>query len=526
MNTAHNPIELNIPLPELLRATASRLPDHTALHFAGHETSFAAFDAMSDRIAAHLAARGIRHGDKVGLYCPNSDTFAIAYFGILKAGASVVPINLLLTPPEVAWILDDAEAKGLIWHEAFATAVTAIRAQAAQAREELCIGSNIPASASGWTDALQSTAPVPQPPINPREDIAVILYTSGTTGKPKGAMLTHRNLASNTNSVRLALELDPGKETFLVVLPMFHAFAATVGMLFPLCHGGTIVPLPKFDPSEVARAIEAHQATIFFAVPSMYSVLLRLPDKEVARFKSLRFSVSGGAALPVEVLRQFEARFGLPSLEGDGPTECSPVTCVNPVHGMRKPGTVGPAVPGVEMKIFDDAGEELPRNEIGEICVRGPNVMKGYWKRPEATAESFMGDWFRTGDLGIEDEDGYFSILDRKKDMIIVNGMNVYPREIEEVLYTHTAIREVAVVGEPHDSHGEIPVAYVVIESAVTSMELRDFLKPQLGRHKIPRRFQFMDALPKNATGKILKRELRLQGELERGVDARPPTAT
>ena len=525
-NTEHNPIELNIALPDLLRTTAQRLGAQTAIHFAGRETSFAAFDAMSDRIAAHLAERGIEPGNKVGLYCPNSDAFAVAYFGILKAGATVVPINLLLTPPEVAWILEDANAKGLIWHEAFAPAVAAIRAALPHAIEELWIGAQRPEGVAkdmrGWLDALQSTAPTPQPTIDPREDVAVILYTSGTTGKPKGAMLTHRNLASNTNSVRLALELDPGNETFLVVLPMFHAFAATVGMLFPLCHGGTIVPLPKFDPSEVARTIEAHQATIFFAVPSMYSVLLRLPDEDVARFKSVRFSVSGGAALPIEVLRQFEARFGLPILEGDGPTECSPVTCVNPVHGIRKPGTVGPPIPGVEMKILDDAGNELPHNEIGEICVRGPNVMKGYWKRPEATAESFAGEWFRTGDLGIEDDDGYFSILDRKKDMIIVNGMNVYPREIEEVLYTHTAIREVAVIGEPHDSHGEIPVAYVVIESEVTSMELREFLKPQLGRHKIPRRFQFLEALPKNATGKILKRELRLQGELERGVDARP----
>ncbi|NCA70860.1 MAG: long-chain fatty acid--CoA ligase [Sphingobacteriia bacterium] len=526
MHTDTHPVELNVALPSLLRETVRRLVTRTAIHFAGRDTSFAEFDALSDRVAAHLAAQGVQPGDRIGLYCPNSDAFAIAYYGILKAGAIVVPINLLLAPPEVAWILDDAQATGLIWHEAFAPAVAQIRSRLGTGLHELWIGAQRPADVAaavpGWLEALQATGPVPQPAIDPREDVAVILYTSGTTGKPKGAMLTHRNLASNTNSVRLALELEPGNDTFLVVLPMFHAFAATVGMLYPLCHGGTIVPLSRFDPAEVARTIEAHQASIFFAVPSMYSLLLRLPDEDVARFKSLRFGISGGAALPVEILRQFETRFGLPILEGDGPTECSPVTCVNPVHGVRKPGTVGPAVPGVEMKILDDAGTELPLGEIGEICVRGPNVMKGYWKRPEATAECFTGEWFRTGDLGSQDEDGYVSILDRKKDMIIVNGMNVYPREIEEVLYTHGAIREVAVVGEPHESHGEIPVAYVVVDRDITGMELRDFLKPLLGRHKIPRRFQFVGALPKTATGKILKRELRLQGELERGVDARP----
>jgi long-chain acyl-CoA synthetase len=252
----------------------------------------------------------------------------------------------------------------------------------------------------------------------------------------------------------------------------------------------------------------------------MYSVLLRLREDKTDRLASLRFCVSGGAALPVEVLRRFEARFGVRIYEGDGPTECSPVTCVNPIGGLQKPGTVGLPVPGVEMRIVDGEGRELPDGEVGEIAVRGANVMKGYWNRPEETAEVFRDGWFLTGDLGTRDEDGYFSIVDRKKDLIIVNGMNVYPRMIEEVLHRFPGLREVAVVGEPNDLHGEVPVAYLALDPAhpAGEAELRAFCRKHLGRHQIPRRFVLLPELPKNATGKILKREMGKQGEIERGV--------
>ena len=250
-------------------------------------------------------------------------------------------------------------------------------------------------------------------------------------------------------------------------------------------------------------------------------VSLRLRDEFVPMLASLKFAVSGGAAMPVEVMKQFEDKFGKLIYEGDGPTECSPVTCVNPIYGQRKPGTVGLPVPGVAMRILDESGQELPNGQIGEICVKGPNVMKGYWNLPEQTQESFFGDWFRTGDLGTEDADGYFAILDRKKDMIIVNGMNVYPSMIEEILYQHPSVREAAVVGEAHRLHGEIPIAYVSLKQAQTasSTELTAHCRDHLGRHEIPRKICFMDELPKNATGKIMKRQLRRQGELERGID-------
>lgn len=511
---------------EQQRTTARLFRERPLVHFMGRDTTFGQFDAQSDRVAAFLASRGIGQGDRVGLYCINSDFFALAYFGIVKTGAAVVPINLLLAPPEVAYILNDAEAKALVYFEAFDPVVNAIlpRLESSTVTVRIAADGTRGDADAAWPEALATREPTPQPEVDPAEDVAAVLYTSGTTGKPKGAMLTHRNLVANSFSIRQALKLEPGEDVLLTVLPMFHAFAATVTMLFPVLHGCRFVPVPKFDPGAVADAIAASKATIVCAVPSMYNVLLRLPDAEVAKFASLRFCVSGGAAMPVELMNRFEAKFGKLIYEGDGPTECSPATCVNPIGGLRKPASVGLAVSEVDMEIRDEAGRELPRGEIGEICVKGPNVMKGYWNRPEETADAFFDEWFRTGDLGYEDEDGYFFIVDRKKDMLIVNGMNVYPRVVEEVLYQVPGVSEAAVVGEPSDLHGEVPVAFLSLKEGVelTQAELREFCRERLGRYQIPKRFHFQPQLPKNAAGKILKRELRRSGELERGVDLEP----
>jgi len=346
------------------------------------------------------------------------------------------------------------------------------------------------------------------------------LYTSGTTGKPKGAMLTHKNLVSNTSSVFKAMKWREGEDVITLVLPMFHAFAATVGMLTPLTNGCGFVPIAKFDPDMLSKSIEQSKATVFLGVPSMFNVLLNLKGEKVNRFKSLRMCISGGASMPVDVLNRFESKFSVPIYEGDGPTECSPVTCVNPIGGQKKIGTVGLPVPDVEMKILDEQGVELPIGEIGEIAVRGPNVMKGYWGLPEETRKTFYKDWFLTGDLGNEDGDGYFSILDRKKDMVIVNGMNVYPRIIEEVLYKLDGVVEAAVIGRPDKRHGEILVAFVVLKESCekSSTDVRSWCRRSLASYEVPRKVVFMASLPKNAAGKIVKRVLDKQGELERGV--------
>ncbi|HMP73630.1 MAG TPA: long-chain fatty acid--CoA ligase [Kiritimatiellia bacterium] len=512
-------------LPELLRQSSANYGDHPAIHFAGRTTTHREFGAATDRVAAGLASLGFSPGDRIGLYCANSDAFPIAYFGILKAGCTVVPANLLLNPKEVAYIYRDAAVKAVIYLDLLGKAVAGFRAELPPDIRYLCIG-NAPLDPAdtSFLSLLATPGDPPQLSLDPAQAIAVILYTSGTTGYPKGAMLTHRNLAANASSISEALQLEAGKDILLTVLPMFHAFAATVCMVYPLLNGCTIVPLPKFDPQQVADAIAAHRVTFFAAVPSMYGSLLKLPETEIPKFQSLRVCVSGGAAMPIELMNQFEAKFGKEIYEGDGPTECSPCTCVNPIGGPRKIGSVGQVIPRVEMKILDDHANELPTGEVGEICVRGPNVMKGYWNQPEETAASFFGEWFRTGDLGKVDEDGYFYILDRIKDMIIVNGMNVYPRVIEEVLYKHPAIREAAVVGQPDSVHGEKVIAHVVLHEGQTldAPAVRAYCREHLGRHEIPRDIRFLPQLPRNAGGKVLKRELRLHGEHERGVGQSP----
>lgn len=507
-------------LPDLIRQSAKCYGDCPAVITPERTISHKEIGELSDKVAAGLASRGIEKGDRVALYCVNSAEFAVAYVGIVKAGAVVVPVNLMQKPAEVSYVLTDSSVKGLIYHAQFEENALHQIESVSSLDFAICIGGEVPPVAIGWDLFLQNEQRVPEVRFEPADDLVAILYTSGTTGRPKGAMLTHTNLVANTQSVIKAMLWRAGEDRVLLVLPMFHAFAATVGMLTPLTCGCAFIPLPKFEPDQVAQVTEAHQATIFLAVPSMYNLLLRIKEARVPCFESIRFCVSGGASMPLEVMRQFESRFKKKIYEGDGPTECSPVTCVNPIGGVTKPGTVGLPVPGVEMSIVDDSGDVLPLGEVGEIAVKGASVMKGYWNLPEETAASFHGEWFLTGDLGTEDEEGYFSIVDRKKDMVIVNGMNVYPRIIEEVLYRFQAVIEAAVIGEPDRLHGENVVAYVVVgDQTVSSAEIRSWCREHLGRYEVPKKIFIIEALPKNAAGKILKRELRRQGEIERGVD-------
>jgi long-chain acyl-CoA synthetase len=515
-------------IPNRFRATARQWAQAPVVVGCGRDLSYDELDTASDGVAGSLAAAGIQPGERIALYCPNGTEFVIAYLGILKAGACVVPVHLMLNPLEVGFILRDAGARGLFYHASLAGSATQALDEAPAAGLRVCIGACADAS-EGVADLDAMAASGLAPPVldlDPTEALAAILYTSGTTGRPKGAMLSHANLSANAEAVMQALGLTPGRDRILVVLPMFHAFAATVGMLMPLLHGLSLIPVLRFDPRQVSAAVADHGATVFLGVPSMYALLLRLDETAVALWRGVRLCVCGGAAMPQAVMAGFEARFGIPLLEGDGPTECSPVTCVNPVGGPRKPGSVGPAIPGVAMRIAGPDGSTLPDGEHGEVCVCGPNVMRGYWRLPDETAASFFGDWFRTGDLGWRDADGYFYLVDRIKDLIITNGMNVYPRVIEEALYQHPDLAEAAVVAEPHPLHGELPIAYVVAKPGLSldPVALRDWCRARLGRHEVPRRILVREALPRNAAGKILKRELRRQGELDRGVDL--PSAT
>jgi long-chain acyl-CoA synthetase len=345
-------------------------------------------------------------------------------------------------------------------------------------------------------------------------DTAVLLYTSGTTGTPKGAELTHDNLLRNCEGSRDLFNLGAGT-VMLGALPLFHSFGQTCGMNTCVVAGGTLTLLPRFDPGKALEIIERDRVSVFEGVPTMYGAMLNLPDHERHDTSTLRLCASGGAALPVELMRGFEEAFSCKILEGYGLSETSPVASFNHANRERKPGSIGQPIAGVEMKVVDDQDHDLAEGEVGEIVVRGHNVMKGYWNQPEATADAMRGGWFHTGDLARVDEDGYFFIVDRKKDMIIRNGFNVYPREIEEVLYEHPAVREAAVIGLPHDEYGEEVGAAVSLKAGaeVSPEELREFLKAQVAAFKYPRKVWIVDELPKGPTGKILKREIKLPVE-------------
>ncbi|MBN1543104.1 long-chain fatty acid--CoA ligase [candidate division KSB1 bacterium] len=499
-------------LAQLLIESTARYPEREAVRFMGRSTTYAKLNEMSDRLAHALHDRGVEPGDRVALYCINSPHFMVSYFAILKTGATVVPINLLLHPQEVLLLLDDSGTRTLIYHAVVEKAVAAVREQSQTVRDWIGIGDTQLSGTSSWQKLVDDADSSPFM-VMPEGDgaIAALLYTGGTTGLPKGAMLTHDNLLANVESVVQALHLLEKRDVFITVLPMFHSFGATVGFLSPIAAGSTIVALPQFAPESTCKTIEEEKATVFLGVPTMYAMMTNLPQSKGSDLSSLRFCLTGGAPMPVSVQKRFEERYGLTVYEGYGPTECSPVVTVNPIGGKRKMGTVGVPIPNVEIQIQDEGGLVLPVGEIGEICVRGANVMKGYWNQPAETAQVFRGDWLRTGDLGFIDEEGYCTIVDRSKDLIIVHGINVYPRQIEDVLYRHSAIAEAAVIGVADTLHGEQVKAFVALKAGeqVTPREIIAFCRQHLGRLKVPRWVEILPSLPKSGAGKILRRALR-----------------
>lgn len=518
-------------LATLLEESAKLRPTQTACVLGDTRLNYAQLNGAANQLAAGLKALGLARGDKVALTCPNVPYFPIAYYAILKAGCTVVPLNVLLKRKEVAYHLADSDAAAYLCFEGNEAVPMGAEGFAAfetveSCKHFVCITANPAAeppfigegSSNGSTYStmgrlMHGQAPTFDTVQTKAEDTAVILYTSGTTGRPKGAELTQFNMFFNAvDSSRMLRysEADKG----LIVLPLFHSFGQTVMMNAQVYKGATMILLPRFDAAAVLGLMVKEAVTVFCGVPTMYHALLHHPERPDIK---LRVCVSGGAALPLTVLRGFEEAFGAPILEGYGLSETSPVACFNQLEFERLAGSIGKPVYGVEMRIGDENDEPVPTGETGEVLIRGYNVMKGYYKRPEANAEVLRNDWLHTGDVGKQDENGYFYIVDRTKDMILRGGYNVYPREIEEMLMDHEAVSMAAVVGVPHASHGEEIKAFVVLkpDANLSEEELIAWSKATMAAYKYPRLVEFRESLPMNATGKILKRELRSQNGID-----------
>jgi long-chain acyl-CoA synthetase len=505
-------------LGSMLAETAERMPDKTAILFRGQGTTYAEFDKRANQVANALISLGIAPGDRVALFMHNLPLFMEAYYGILKAGATVVPMNILYKTGEVEYILKDSGAKTLMSFSSAAVPYDKVALAAAAGAPELqsviiAAPETVPGSLS-WAVTIGDASPAaPAVTVNP-DDVAVICYTSGTTGRPKGAMLTHRNLLSNCEQCMMLPNIATRTDDVVwLALPLFHIYAMNVGMNLTVMNGATMVLIERFDPVASLEAIQTYKCTVLYGAPPMFVVWAQLPTMHDYDLSSLRYIGSGAAALPVSVLEAFQSAAGVPISEGYGLSEAAPVVTTNAAAPAVKPGTVGFPIPGVEIKIVDEAGREVPRGEMGELICRGANMMTGYWHQPEATAEALHDGWLHTGDLAVMDAEGYISIVDRKKDMIIVSGYNVYPREVEEVLFRHPAVADAAVVQYPDPYQGESVMAFVVLKQGqqATEQELIDYCRDQIAVFKCPRKITFRDELPKNNTGKVLRRELREQ---------------
>jgi len=490
-----------------LAESAAIYPDQPAVRTDDEVLTYSALDRFASQMVTLLRDHGIGPGDRVGLMLPNVAQFPIAYYGILRAGAVVVPMNPLLKEREVEYYLGDSGAKLLLaWQDVSAGAKAA--------------GTDLLTVVAGEFEArLAAVEPAAVPISRADDDTAVLLYTSGTTGKPKGAELTHGGLNRNQAvTARTLMEVGPD-DVVMGCLPLFHVFGMGCGMNAAISNGSLLTLIPRFTPAKALDVIQRDRVTIFEGVPTMYAAMLGVPAHDTYDVSTLRCCISGGAALPVEVLRSFEAAFACIILEGYGLSESSPVAAFNHPHAERKPGSIGTPIEGVRMRLVDENRAVVAAGEIGEIQISGHNVMKGYWNNPDATAAAIDADgWLSTGDMAKQDGDGYFFIVDRKKDLLIRGGYNVYPREVEEVLYEHPAVAEAAVVGIPHPSLGEEIGAAVQLRAGATATpeEQRDHVKRRIAAYKYPRVVWIVDQLPKGPTGKILRREIEIpEGILE-----------
>jgi len=480
-------------------------PDHDAIHFKDKTYSYADLDDNVRAFANYLKEKGVSKGDKVILDAGNCPEFLFLYCAIVRNAAVVVPVNPMLTKPELSYISEDSDAKWLIIQEG-------VMAKHGYTADDLAETLGVKTLVLD-EDMMKEAAAASRDDFDLVEDvndISTFLYTSGTTGQPKAAMLSHHNLVVNAWQDAVMLQMCE-EDVFMCVLPMFHVFAFTTSILIPLFKGTSTVIVEAFAPKTVISEMLGRKVNIFLGVPAMYMVLIEAGKNNV-KFPDLRIAVSGGSALPVEIYNQTKDLVGLPIIEGYGLTEASPACTFNPTYGEHKAGSIGVHIPEINVRVGGKDDEELPAGEVGELLIRGENVMLGYYKRPEETADTLRNGWLHTGDLAKKDEDGYFYIVDRMKDIVVVAGLNVYPREVEEVLYQHPAVKDAAVVGEQDKLRGEALVAHIVLKEGagdVKSDEIIAWLKERLAAYKIPRRIKFSDELPRNSSGKILKRMLK-----------------
>ncbi|PWA11975.1 long-chain fatty acid--CoA ligase [Pueribacillus theae] len=511
--------EIDIPIQQMLKDTAAKFPDNEAISFFTRKMTYREVLQLSIAFASALQANGLKKGDRVAIMLPNCPHYIISYYGILMAGGIVTQVNPMLVGRELSHILNDSGAEMIVIFEPLLPVLQQVENETPVKK---AISVNFPESAKDVAPAVtfeafmsQATGQVKEPNINPAEDVAVLQYTGGTTGRSKGAMLTHRNLVANVHQTYryFESEFNIGEDRVLTVIPLFHVYGMTSCMNLSIYTGAANILLPRFDLQEVLETIKREQPTTFPGVPTMYIAITSHPEAEKYGINSIRTCNSGSAPMPVESMRAFEKKTGAVILEGYGLSETSPTTHCNPVFAERKPGSVGIGIPSTDYKIVDlETGtKELPIGESGEIIIKGPQVMKGYWNMPEETEQALRDGWLYTGDIGKMDEDGYLYIIDRKKDMIIASGYNIYPRDVEEVIYEHPAVQEAVVVGVPDPYRGETVKAVIVLKEgqSVTEEEMLDYCRQHLAAYKAPKLIEFRKELPKTAVGKILRRTIK-----------------
>lgn len=480
--------------------------DAIAINFKGSSVTYQQLDNTVEAYARYFKGLGINKGERVILSSINSPEFIYSYFGVVRNGGIIVPINVLLTLEEIAYLIKDSESKVMIVHP-----LLLMKAKLSKESIQNALDIQVIVLDDQLKESISNIQDNGFEDFDDENAISTFLYTSGTTGKQKAAMLTHKNLVFNAEQCRLGLKSVP-EDNYMCVLPMFHVFAFTACVLMPLWSGSTITILESFQPKEVVESLLKDRITVFMGVPSMYVVLLEAGKNNVT-FPDLRLAVSGGAALPVEIFRQAKQLLKLPIVEGYGLTEASPAVCFNPLDGVQKEGSIGLPLPYQECRIVDENNNELATGEVGELAVRGENVMLGYFKQEEESQKTLVDGWLLTGDMAKKDDEGYYFIVDRKKDLIIVGGLNVYPREVEEIIYQYSKVKEAAVIGIDDKLRGEYVKAYVALREGeeCTQKELLNYMKERLAVYKLPREIEFITALPKNSTGKILKRMLKEQ---------------